>query len=186
VIRDPNGTVVASDIKQTYSYRLSGSFSYNVPDASGGTYSCQATYVVDGQFIGDPIVYSAVEPRIPTSLRVAQDYYIFQEFNNYVRQRDYVVKDQHGYDWRYRNYPMTEDIPGYTSNGCNLNPVGTGSTYTNAQGGYPDYYSMSGSPVCPTNNTCTSTTTQTVFIAGYQVAHMSLEYGCMGVNISNP
>jgi hypothetical protein len=66
------------------------------------------------------------------------------------------------------------------------NPVGIGGRYTNPQGGYPDYYSMSGSPVCPTNNSCTSTTTQTVWVAGYQVAQMSLEYGCYGVEISQP
>lgn len=185
-IRDPNGTTVASQVKQTYSYRLSGSFSYKLPDASGGTYSCQAAYVVDGQFLGEPIVYQAVTPRIPTSLTVFQDYYIWQEPNNYTRQRDYQVKDQSGFNWNYQNFPVTESIPSWSSNGCLLPDVTTGSGATNTQGTYSDYYSMSGSPVCSSNPSCVSSTSQTVYVAGYQVAQMSLDYGCNGVSISQP
>ena len=119
---------------------------------------------------------------VPSSLGVASDSYVAGPPPPYDRRRIYQIYDQFG-------RPMRGDIPGglwidesYSpdppSGNCTSQPVTTGSGYANADGTFPDDYTLSSGP-----NPCSSSSTQVHYVNGRQVSTFSVTWTYDGVSV---
>ena len=125
-----------------------------------------------------------VQVKKPSALQTVYDQYNTQQFNNYDRERHYQVLDQNGQPMTQSGLPVTESYSPWSSNGCNLGAIQTGSTNTNNQGRFKDNFILSGVPTCNTNPQCTSTAQQTVRVSGNVVGTFSVTYGCNSVTVT--
>lgn len=126
-----------------------------------------------------------VEVQIPSSLRVAADTYNPQQFNNYRRQRRYIVLDQNGTDIRRYGLQVEEIIERFAPDGCRVPLPNTGSGFTGTDGGFGDQLGITNLQGCRDNDQCTSHTVQTIYVERRIVARWPVVFGCSGVTINN-
>jgi hypothetical protein len=181
----------ASDYTPSNPISVEVRYNVNLDNDPSGNYNCvldgtvQLDYSQFVNFSGGST--QTVEPRVPADLKKADvaDDYTFNGLGDYLRVRTWQVWDNYQLHWTYANMPISENYS-YGQNGCNIT-VAIASGYTQPNGTFPDRYGnyngTSTIPACQVVPSCTTQTTQTIYVAGTPFSH-GVTWGCTDVQIS--
>ncbi len=126
---------------------------------------------------------AAVQVKVPTSLSVVSNSYTDSPPPPYVRVIRYQILDQNGQamtGYAPNGLHVTETYtPNPASGNCSSAQIATGDGWADANGQFPDSYTLGGTPPNP----CSSSSTQKHFVNGRQVSTKNVTWTYGGVTV---